>query len=112
MNESDKMASRNFLGIGPPLFTGENYHIWVIKMKAYLKALSLWEAVEVGKDPPPPGPNPTMAQIRTHKEMKARKPRAFTCIHSALAKSIFTNIMDCETPKKAWEKLKVQFEGS
>ena len=106
------MSASSFLGTGPPLFNGENYHIWVIKMKAYLKALSLWEAVEVGEDPAPLLADPTLNQIKAHEENKAKKPRALTCIHSALTEVIFTRIMACETPKEAWQKLKDEFESS
>ena len=81
-------------------------------MKSYLKALSLWDAIEDEEDPRPLGPNPTMNQIKQYEEMKARKPRALTCIHSALSDAIFTRIMTCESPKEAWDKLKAEFEGS
>ncbi|OMO58967.1 Integrase, catalytic core [Corchorus capsularis] len=27
----------------PPVFTGQNYHLWVVKMKTYLQAHELWE---------------------------------------------------------------------
>ncbi|XP_055826253.1 uncharacterized protein LOC129894583 [Solanum dulcamara] len=106
------MASNNFLGAGHPMFTGENYHIWVIKMKAYLKDLSLWETIESEDDPPPLGPNPTVAQMKIYEDSKSRKPKALTCLHSALSDVIFTRIMTCETPKEAWEKLKEEFDGS
>ena len=112
MSEGERMASSNFLWTGPPMFTGENYYIWEIKMKSYLKALNLWEAVEVGEDPHPLGPDPSMTQIKQHEEMKARKPKGLTCIHSALSDAIFTRIMACESPKEAWDKLKAEFEGS
>jgi len=62
------MASCNFLEMGPPMFTRENYHIWTIKMKAYLKALNPWDAMEVGVDPLHLQPNLTMAQIKNHEE--------------------------------------------
>lgn len=90
------MASSNFLGTGPPLFNGENYQIWAIKMKAYLKALNLWEAVEDGGDPTTLGPDPTLAQIKNHEEQKAKKPRALTCLHSAFSETIFLSVMACE----------------
>ena len=106
------MASNSFLGAGPPMFTGENYHIWVIKMKAYLKALSLWETIESEDDPLPLGPNPTVAQMKNYEDAKSRKPKALTCLHSALSDVIFTRIMACETPKEVWEKLKEEFDGS
>ncbi|XP_055824382.1 uncharacterized protein LOC129892876 [Solanum dulcamara] len=106
------MASNNFLGAGPPMFTGENYHIWVIKMKVYLKALSLWETIESEDDSPPLGPNPTVAQMKIYEDSKSSIPKALTCLHSALSDVIFTRIMTCETPKEAWEKLKEEFDGN
>jgi len=29
----------------PPIFSGENYQIWSIKMKSYLEASDLWDVV-------------------------------------------------------------------
>ncbi|KAL0421155.1 UNVERIFIED_CONTAM: hypothetical protein Slati_3138400 [Sesamum latifolium] len=54
------------VGIGPPVFTEGNYHIWAIKMEAYLRAQSLWDVVENDVDPPTLRANPTLAQIRKH----------------------------------------------
>ncbi|PHT52022.1 Zinc finger CCCH domain-containing protein 33 [Capsicum baccatum] len=68
---SSNMASNSFLGAGPLMFTGENYHMWIIKMKAYLKDHSLWEAVESENDPPPLGPNPTVAQMKNYEDAKS-----------------------------------------
>ncbi|KAF2324781.1 hypothetical protein GH714_016764 [Hevea brasiliensis] len=65
-------SSNNSLGNGPPMFNGENYHIWEIKMKSYLKALNLWDAIENGADPPPLGPNPTLNQIKNFEEASTR----------------------------------------
>ncbi|KAL4378524.1 hypothetical protein GQ457_02G043360 [Hibiscus cannabinus] len=45
----------------PPIFVGENYHIWVVKMKTYLQAYDLWEVVEMDRDPPPLRANPTLS---------------------------------------------------
>ncbi|XP_016576415.2 uncharacterized protein LOC107874033 [Capsicum annuum] len=106
------MVSNSFLGASPPIFTGENYHIWVIKMKAYLKALSLWEAVESKNDPLPLGPNPTIAQMKNYEDTKSKKPNALTCLHPTLLDVIFIRIMACKTPKEVWEKLKEEFDGS
>ncbi|KAA8526936.1 hypothetical protein F0562_008835 [Nyssa sinensis] len=106
------MFANNFLGTGPPLFNGENYQVWVIKMKAYLKALNLWEAVENDTDPAPLGDDPTIAQLKNYEEQKAKKPRALTCLHSALSKTIFLSVIACETPKEIWEKLREEYEGS
>ncbi|XP_012070189.1 uncharacterized protein LOC105632416 [Jatropha curcas] len=81
-------------------------------MKAYLKALNLWEVIEDGVNPTPLGPDLTLAQIKNFEEQKAKKPRVLICLHWGLSKTIFTRIMACETPKQAWDKLKEEFEGS
>ncbi|KAL0416080.1 UNVERIFIED_CONTAM: Retrovirus-related Pol polyprotein from transposon TNT 1-94 [Sesamum latifolium] len=81
-------------------------------MKAYLRAQSLWDVVENGVDPPVLRANPTLAQIKKHEEDLAKKPKALTCLNSALSDVIFTRIMACETPKEVWDKLRDEFEGS
>ena len=30
----------------PPVFDGENYQVWAVKMTVHLEALDLWEAIE------------------------------------------------------------------
>jgi len=32
--------------LSPPIFNGENYKVWAVKMKTYLKGLGLWKYVE------------------------------------------------------------------
>ncbi|XP_020254308.1 uncharacterized protein LOC109831391 [Asparagus officinalis] len=105
------MASNNF-SFPYPILNGDNYQSWAIKMKSHLKALSLWEVVESDYEPTPLPQNPTLKQIKTHDEEKAKKPKALSCIHSAMSDGIFTSIMTCESPKEAWEMLKEEFEGN
>ncbi|CAH9077240.1 unnamed protein product [Cuscuta epithymum] len=105
------MASNNF-SISIPLFKGDNYLSWAIKMKAYMKAISLWDVIESDSEPTPLPGNPTAAQIKKHEEEMARKPKALSCIHAAVSEEIFTTIMGCECPKEAWEKIKEEFEGN
>lgn len=81
-------------------------------MKTYLKVLNLWETIESEVDPPPLGPNPTVAQMKIYEDAKSRKLETLTCLHSALSEVIFTRIMARETPKEAWEKLREEFDGS
>ncbi|MFQ6648173.1 hypothetical protein Gotur_021197 [Gossypium turneri] len=52
----------------PPVFTRENYHFWVVKMKTYLQAHDLWNVIENDAEPPPLRANPTTAQMRQHSE--------------------------------------------
>ena len=95
-----------------PVFIGEHYHIWVVKMRFYLRSQGLWNVVTTDVDPSPLSVNPTLAQIRAHEEEKLKKDKAITCLHSAFADHIFTKIMDLETPKLVWDKLQGEFEGS
>uniref|UniRef100_A0A0V0GFQ1 Putative ovule protein n=1 Tax=Solanum chacoense TaxID=4108 RepID=A0A0V0GFQ1_SOLCH len=48
--------------ITPPIFDGENYQVWVVRMEAYMDACDLWEAVDsviVRKE----GPAPSCSRI-------------------------------------------------
>ena len=53
-----------------PTFDGENYHLWAIRMEAFLDASDLWEAVEENYEVGALPKNPTLNQIRAHKERK------------------------------------------
>lgn len=57
------MSSNNF-SLSIPIFKGENYQSWVVKMKSYLKAVNLWDVIESDIDPTPLPQNPTLAQIK------------------------------------------------
>lgn len=106
------MSTSNNFSLTIPLFKGENYQSWAIKMKSYLKAMSLWDVIENDIDPNPLPQNPTTTQVKKYDEEMARKPRALSCLHGAVSEEIFTTIMDCESPKEAWEKIKEEFEGN
>ncbi|GKV53769.1 hypothetical protein SLEP1_g60284, partial [Rubroshorea leprosula] len=94
-----------------PVFAGQNYTVWAVKMKAYLRAFELWEVVEIDRQPAPLPPNATLAQIKRHSEEVAKRYKALTCLHSAVTDEIFNRIMTCETAKEAWDKLRVEFQG-
>ncbi|XP_010523618.1 PREDICTED: uncharacterized protein LOC104801932 [Tarenaya hassleriana] len=94
-----------------PVFDGENYQVWVVKMKAFLKGSDLWEAVEEDYEVTPLGANPTANQIKLYKERMASKAKAMSCIFSAVSPSIFTKIMGLESAKEMWDFLKKEYEG-
>ncbi|KAF2319032.1 hypothetical protein GH714_012725 [Hevea brasiliensis] len=106
------MASSGYSAPPPPVFSGEGYSIWAVKMKAYLKAFDLWEVTETGRQPGPLREDPTLAQIKAHSEECAKGFKALPCIHASVSEVIFTRIMACETAKEAWDLLKAKFEGS
>ncbi|XP_010532447.1 PREDICTED: uncharacterized protein LOC104808467 [Tarenaya hassleriana] len=97
--------------MSPPMFDGENYQVWSVKMKVFLKGSDLWEAVEEDYEIPPLTGNPTLNQIRSHKEKVTRKAKAMSCIFSAVSPSVFTKIMNLESAKAMWDLLQKEFEG-
>ena len=106
------MASSSSFLPPPPVFAREIYHVWATKMKTYLRAHGLWEVVDTRSNPPPLPNNPIIAQIRNHNEEVAKEGRALAIIQAALHDNIFIKIMNLETTKEAWDKLKEEFQGS
>ncbi|XP_031287218.1 uncharacterized protein LOC116145928 [Pistacia vera] len=98
--------------MSPPVFNGEQYHMWAIKMKAFLRGQGLWQYVEENRQPTQLRQNPTLNQIRIFEEEAAKAPRALSCIHATVIDLVFTRIMACETAKEAWDKLREEFMGS
>lgn len=86
--------------ITPPVFDGENYHNWEVKMESYLEAADLWEAIEEDYIVPLLPDNPTMAQIKSHKEKKQRKSKAKACLFNAVSPGIFSRIMTLKSAKE------------
>ncbi|KAF2289245.1 hypothetical protein GH714_032065 [Hevea brasiliensis] len=86
------MASSGYSAPTPPVFSGEGYAIWAVKMKAYLKAFDLWEVTETGRQPGPLREDPTLAQIKAHCEECTKGFKALSCIHASVSEVIFTKI--------------------
>jgi len=103
--------SSSFSVMAPPVFNGENFHMWAVRMEAYLEALDLWEAIEEDYEVLPLPGNPTMAQLKNHKDKKTRKSKAKACLFSAVSSTIFTRIMSLKSAKAIWDYLKAEYEG-
>ncbi|KAJ8747501.1 hypothetical protein K2173_013763 [Erythroxylum novogranatense] len=106
------MASSSQFSNPLVILTGENFHIWSVKVQAYLEAFDLWETVTKDKPTPALPANPTLAQIKYHSEEKAKKSKAKSLIQNSVADSVFHKIMACKTAKEAWDKLKEEYQGS
>ncbi|XP_016737975.1 uncharacterized protein [Gossypium hirsutum] len=94
----------------PPVFVGENYNIWVVKMKTYLQAHDLWNVVLADIEQPPLRANLTIAQIKQHNEDTTKKYKAMSYLQNGVLDVIFTRIMTCNSPKQAWDRLKEEFQ--
>ncbi|XP_022927156.1 uncharacterized protein LOC111434088 [Cucurbita moschata] len=101
----------SFSAVAPPIFDGDNYQMWAVRMETYLEALDLWEVIEEDYEVPPLPANPTVAQIKLQKEKKTRKSKAKACLFAAVSQMIFMRIMSLKTAKKIWDYLKAEYEG-
>ncbi|XP_075081543.1 uncharacterized protein LOC142166355 [Nicotiana tabacum] len=80
-------------------------------MKTYLEALDLWEAVQEDYDILPLPSNPTMAQIKSHKEKKIRKSKRKATLFVGVSATIFTRVMALKSVKEIWDYLKKKYRG-
>ena len=66
-----------------PLFDSENYDLWAVRMQTYLQGLDLWEVVE--ENDVSLSENPTVAQIKAHKDKKTRKAKAKSSLFTGVS---------------------------
>ncbi|XP_010542108.1 PREDICTED: uncharacterized protein LOC104815425 [Tarenaya hassleriana] len=95
----------------PPVFDGENYQMWAVKMKAYMKGADLWETVEEDYGVTPLGANPTLNQMKIYRDKVTRKGKAMSCLFASVPSFIFTKIMNMTNAKEMWDSLKEEYEG-
>ncbi|RVX17235.1 Retrovirus-related Pol polyprotein from transposon RE1 [Vitis vinifera] len=99
------------LTVAPSILDGDNYETWAVRMTVHLQALDVWEAVEENYEVPPLGANPTVAQMKLHKERRTRKAKAKACLFAAVSPSIFIKIMKIDSAAEIWEYLKEEYKG-
>ncbi|GAV79410.1 DUF4219 domain-containing protein/UBN2 domain-containing protein [Cephalotus follicularis] len=103
--------SSGFSAMAPPVFDGENYQTWAVRMRAYLEGCDFWEAVEQDYEVAPLPDNPTINQIKYYKERTTRKAKAKSCLYAVISPAIFSRIMACESAKDIWDFLKAEYQG-
>lgn len=87
------MASNNLSLVTPPIFIGENYTIWSVKMQSYLESFDLWEVVVEDRTISPFLRYPILAQIKANIEEKTKRYKGKTVIQNLVSDSIFPKIM-------------------
>jgi hypothetical protein len=95
----------------PPVFYGEDYSMWSVKMKGHLTSLheSIWDVVEYGAQVPQVGDKDydsnEVAQIRHFNS------QATTILLASLSREEYNKVDGLETAKKIWDVLKTAHEG-
>ncbi|XP_039117525.1 uncharacterized protein LOC120253262 [Dioscorea cayenensis subsp. rotundata] len=81
-----------------PLLTKSNYSAWALKMKVYMRAQGVWDAIE------PIDPN---EEIETRKDQMA-----LAAIYQGISEETLLVLAEKETAKEAWEMLKTMHMGA
>ncbi|KAL8107626.1 hypothetical protein AgCh_024146 [Apium graveolens] len=85
------------VGLSYPMLTRANDTTWALKMKAYMRAHGVWEAI-VPKDPKAP------IQDKMDKI-------AVAAIYQSIPEDILLSVADKETAKELWEAVKTLCQG-
>ncbi|CAN6446181.1 unnamed protein product [Victoria cruziana] len=83
-----------------PIFNGNNYDSWSIRMRAYLKSQGLWDLVE--------GDSSKGEGVEA-KEMGMKDGKALSIILEAIPESVVTCLEDAMTSKEAWTILNQKY---
>ncbi|XP_074377724.1 uncharacterized protein LOC141719250 [Apium graveolens] len=86
------------VGLSYPLLTKSNYTVWSLKMKVFMKAQGVWDAIE-RKDPKKPVEEKTV-QV------------ALAAIYQGVPEDILLTIAEKETAKEAWDAIKTLCMGA
>ncbi|KAL4362450.1 hypothetical protein GQ457_04G012430 [Hibiscus cannabinus] len=95
----------------PPLFTGDNYDYWCIKMKLFLKSSALWEIVEIGYEEKNEDQQYNDAELKKFSDDEMKDARALSHIINCISDTIFPKIMRASSAKEAWRLLQEEFHG-
>ncbi|KAK4387007.1 Retrovirus-related Pol polyprotein from transposon TNT 1-94 [Sesamum angolense] len=98
--------------ISVPIFLGQNYDYWAIKMKTYFQSQKLWEIVEEGVTLPEDSSTSSSAEKGKLENKKAKDSEALYYIQTAVADHIFPRISVATSAKEAWSILQKEYQGS
>lgn len=96
--ETSKGKESSSFGLSYPMLTKSNYTAWAMKMKVFMQAHGVWEAIE-SKDP------------RAVIEDKVDK-RAMAIIYQGIPEDLLLSIADKKTSKDAWDAIKTVHLGA
>ena len=85
-----------------PLFDGEDYVFWSVRMEIYLISIGLevWTLVEKGYDVP----KATTIEIEDKKKFWEHA-KDLNTLQAGFSKQILAKVLNCKTTKQLWDKL-------
>ena len=101
----------------PPLFTGENYAFWKVRMQIFIESIDceIWDVIASGSPIPTNDlqePKPRDKWTIEEKKRIQNDVKARNIIASALTVDEFYRVSVCKTAQEMWEVLRVTHEGT
>ncbi|CAL5337531.1 unnamed protein product [Camellia sinensis] len=93
-----------------PMFDGDSYDFWCVKMKTLFLSMDLWDIVENGYNEPKVKPAMTESQKIQLKKNQQNDAAALSKIQQGVSDSIFPKIMKATKAKEAWDILRQEFQ--
>ncbi|KAJ0578627.1 putative RNA-directed DNA polymerase [Helianthus annuus] len=87
-----------------PIFRGEGYDFWQIRMRTLLMSQDLWEFVATGF-------NEADGDRGRLRENKKKDARALSLIQQAVHDDVFSRIAAATTARQAWNLLQTEYQG-
>ncbi|XP_059650473.1 uncharacterized protein LOC132296279 [Cornus florida] len=95
-----------------PIFYGENYDFWYVKMKTIFLSYDLWDYVADEYDEPEDTTTLTNAQKQQLKDHKKKDAKALGLIQQGVVDTIFPRIINASKAKEAWDIPEKEYRGS
>jgi hypothetical protein len=102
------MESTNFYKNGIPLFDGQKYVFWSIRMKTYIqtRGFQVWQSIVDGYTARTiPQTNDKVVKLGEN-NFKAKN-----ALLNGLSDTVFTKVAHCKSAKEIWDKLRNIYEG-
>lgn len=107
------MASTSNQNPQGPILSSNNYEMWTVKMRSFLRNLECWEAVVTKFEEPDPTDLATMTNNQRNVVAESRKKdsRALWHLHNGVEDAIFPKISAATNAYQAWEILATAYQG-
>ncbi|KAH0637940.1 hypothetical protein KY285_035752 [Solanum tuberosum] len=92
-----------------PVFKGEKYEFWSIKMKTLCRSQELWDLIEDGFTDVA---EPDAEEEKRLKQIRKKDAKALFFIQQAVHGTIFSRIAATTSSRDAWLIMKIEFQGS
>ncbi|XP_076933304.1 uncharacterized protein LOC143599174 [Bidens hawaiensis] len=87
-----------------PIFKGDGYEYWCIRMKTILRSRDLWDLIETGV-------NLADTDQNRLKTVVKKDAHAMAIIQQAVNDQLISRIAGASTAKETWDILKMEFQG-